>query len=155
MGFVPGGCNEWICRFLESRMTWHKLLPMTTTWDEGRMGEEKKRAVQFQLQSYTRESHCLMNPPVSSTHQGVNSVLGATRLGKEKKKSLPSGKLLWVARAVICTHRSPDGGGKLKSKNVLLKAECDQPQRRCWGERGLNCALRQLSPLSELDLLIS
>lgn len=53
------------------------------------MGEEKKRAVQFQLQSYTRESHCLMNPPVSSTHQVVNSVLGATHLGKQKKNHYP------------------------------------------------------------------
>lgn len=122
-------------------------------WGENGWGKEKSSPVPIaELHTgitLSYESSCIFYPPSCQLCAGGNT------FRKTEKKSLPSGKLLWVARAAIRTHRSPDGGGKLKSKNVLLKAECDQPQRRCWGERGLNCALRQLSPLSELDLLIS
>lgn len=50
------------------------------------MGKEKKRAVQFQLQLHIGITLSYVSSSVSLTYQDVKSVLGATHLGKERKK---------------------------------------------------------------------
>lgn len=91
----------------------------------------------------------------------MSSLPGETHLRKKKNKCstkhfrFPSGKLQWAAKPMTHRPHPPDGDGKLITKYLLLKVQWEWPQRSCWGEKGLNFVLRQLSLLSELDLLIS
>lgn len=61
----------------------------------------------------------------------------------------------WAPRPAIPVLHPPDGDGKLVTKYLLLQAEWELSQRTRRGEKDLNFVLRPLSPLTELDHLIS